>query len=104
MNRYVIIGIAAIAIGTIVMTGFAQNPAWMIFGGIINGLGLFVMTGGTLFSSRKDKAEILEKILGFREEIGAVKKAIPDGESRDAVEKIETEFSEWAGTLLTNMD
>jgi hypothetical protein len=62
MNRYVIIGIVAIAIGTIVMTGLSNKPAWMIFGGVINGLGLFVMTAGVLNSSKKDKAEIVDRI------------------------------------------
>lgn len=104
MNRYVIIGIVAIAIGTIVMTGLAQKPAWMIVGGVINGLGLFVMTAGSLISGRKDKAEIMDRIRGFREEIGAVKKAIPIGESLEAVERIENEFSEWAGTFVTNLE
>jgi hypothetical protein len=104
MNRYVIIGIVAIAIGTIVMTGLAQKPAWMIVGGVINGLGLFVMTAGSLISGRKDKAEIMDRIRGFREEIGAVKKAIPIGESLEAVERIENEFSEWAGTFVTNVE
>lgn len=104
MNRYVIIGIVAIATGTIVMTGLSQKPAWMIFGGVINGLGLFIMTAGTLISSRKDKAEIMDRIRGFRDEIGEVKKAMPNGESLDAVERIENELSEWAETFVTNID
>jgi hypothetical protein len=104
MNRYVIIGIVAITIGTVVMTGLAPKPAWMIFGGVINGLGLFVMTAGSLISSRKDKAEIIDRIRGFREEISAVKKAIPTEESLEAVERIENEFDEWAGSFVTNME
>ena len=103
MNRYIIIGIVVIAIGTIVM-GLAQNPAWMIVGGVINGLGLFVMAAGSLFSSRKDKAEIIGRIQTFREEIVAAKKATPTGESLKAVERVENEFTEWAGTFLTNME
>lgn len=104
MNRYVIIGIVAIAIGTIVMTGSTQNPAWMIFGGVVNGIGLFIMTAGSLLSGRKDKTEIMTRIQEFRDEIGAVKKAMPAGESLETLEKIENEFSEWAGTFVVNME
>lgn len=104
MNKYVIIGIAAIAIGTIVMTGLFKDPAWMIVGGVINALGIFTMTVGSLNNSKKDKAEIIHKIQGFREEIGAVKKTIPNREQLIAVERIENEFTEWAGTFVTNME
>jgi hypothetical protein len=71
---------------------------------VTNGLGLFALTAGSLLSSRKDKADIMDKIKRFREEIIAAKNAMPIGESAREVEKIENEFSEWAEGFIGEIE
>jgi hypothetical protein len=104
INKYVIIGISAIAFGTLLMTGLIKDPKLVVLGVIINAIGLFVMTVGSLISSKKDKSEIIEKISGFREEISTVKSSIASRESLHDVEKIENEFNEWAESFVGNFE
>lgn len=103
MNRYIIIGIVVIAAGTIMM-GLTQQPEWMIAGGVINGFGLFVMAAGSLVSTRKDKIEILGKIQAFREEITTIKETASTEGTLKTVERVEDEFTEWAGAFISNLE
>jgi len=80
MNKYIIIGIIAIALGTLLMTWSLKYPKLVVLGVIINAIGLLVMTIGSSISSKKDKSEIIEKISGFREEISTVMSSITSRE------------------------
>lgn len=62
------------------------------------------MTKGSSISSNKDKSEIIEKIKGFREEIGVMKSGITDRESLNKIEIIENEFNEWAGNFVSDFE
>ncbi|MEK7749498.1 MAG: hypothetical protein AAB277_00795, partial [Planctomycetota bacterium] len=98
------IGIFAIALGTLFMTQIIQNEKLIVIGGIINAVGLFLMTKGSLVSSKKDKSEIIEKIKGFREEMTIMKGAITNKDSLNEIGKIELEFNEWAETFVGNIE
>jgi len=104
MNKYIIIGIIAIALGTLLMTWSLKYPKLVVLGVIINAIGLLVMTIGSSISSKKDKSEIIEKISGFREEISTVMSSITSRESLHTVEKIENEFNEWAENFVGNFE
>ena len=67
MNNYAKIGILTIVIG-ILMTSqlLVSNKIINVLGGIINGVGLYLITKGSLIGSKKDKAEIIEKITDFK--------------------------------------
>lgn len=104
MNKYTIIGIFAITVGTLLMTQLIKDQRLIIVGGVINAFGIFLMTKGSSISSNKDKSEIIEKIKGFREEIGVMKSGITDRESLNKIEIIENEFNEWAGNFVSDFE
>ncbi|MCE5251986.1 hypothetical protein LLG96_17420 [bacterium] len=104
MNRYIYIGTFVIALGTLLMAQIFENEKLIVIGGIINAVGLFLMTKGSLISSKKDKSEIVEKIKGFREEMTEMKGTITNKESLNKIDKIEHEFNEWAEAFIGNIE
>ncbi|MDO8786136.1 MAG: hypothetical protein Q7J12_07960, partial [Syntrophales bacterium] len=104
MNKYTIIGIIAIALGTLLMTQLIENRQLIIVGVIINAIGIFLMTKGSSLSTQKDKTEIINKIKGFREEIGVIKNNITNVESLEKIEKIKNEFNEWADNFVSDIE
>lgn len=104
MNKYTIIGIFAITVGTLLMTQLIKDQRLIIVGGVINAFGIFLMTKGSSISSNKDKSEIIEKFQGFREEISVMKSGITDRESLNKIEIIENEFNEWAGNFVSDFE
>jgi hypothetical protein len=107
LNIYMSIGIFTIALGTFLMSQMIDNKNLIILGAITNTIGLFLMTKGSLISSKKDKSEIIEKIKGFREEILLVKNTESSNESNESLDKIgkiESEFNEWADNFLGDIE
>ena len=104
MNIYLSIGIIAITLGTILMTQIIGDGKLVVLGAIIYALGLFWMTKGSLFSSKKDQSELIEKFNEFKEELAAIKGEVMNKDSLDKIEKIEHEFDEWAETFVRNIE
>jgi hypothetical protein len=105
MNKYIKIGSITIALGTLLMTQLIGDQKLMIvIGAIINALGLYLMTKGSIISGTEDKKEIINIISGFREEIKIMKNEISNEDSLDKLIKIENEFDEWAESFTSNIE
>jgi len=104
MNKYTIIGIIAIALGTLLITQLIKNQQLIVVGVIINAIGIFLMAKGSSLSTKKDKSEIIDKIKGFREEIGVMKNNITNIESLEKIEEIQNEFNEWADNFVSDIE
>jgi hypothetical protein len=86
------------------MTQIIENGSLIVLGAIINAAGLFLMTKGSLVSSKKDKSDIIDKLKGFREEMTVIKGTITNKESLSILKNIEQEFNEWAETFVGNIE
>lgn len=104
MNRYVILGILFVVVGTFLMTQIVTDERLIILGVILNGFGILFMTKGSSIGSNMAKEEIIDGINHFRQEIQAVKQKTAEGESLQKIDALENEFNEWAADFLMNFE
>jgi hypothetical protein len=104
MNRYLTLGILLIFVGTFCMSQIITYGPLIILGVVLNGLGILSMAKGSSIASDKSKAEIIDRINHFREEIKRAKEISGASESLKEIEVFENEFNEWADDFLKNVE
>ena len=104
MIIYIIIGSLLTIVGYLLILIYGNRKIFIVCGIIINAIGLCFFAVGPMIGANKDKAEIIEKIGEFRNEIGTIKKTITNEDSLKKIDKVENEFNQWADYFVRNIE